>query len=127
MIFLNMAAHNDLGKWGEEKATQYLIDKGYNILKRNWRVRHRDLDIVAIDGDELVIVEVKTRRNQVFTTPESAVDWRKIRSLTFATHQFLKINRINANIRFDIITVTGIDDVNCTIRHIKDAFLPARI
>ena len=64
-----MAAHNELGKWGEEKAAQYLIKKGYQILKRDWKTRHRDLDIVALDEDELVIVEVKTRRNQLFTKP----------------------------------------------------------
>ena len=122
-----MAAHNELGKWGEEKAAQYLIKKGYQILKRDWKTRHRDLDIVALDEDELVIVEVKTRRNQLFTKPESSVDWRKIRSLTLATHQFLKIYRINATIRFDIITVTGTDDEHYSIRHMENAFLPARI
>ena len=122
-----MAAHNELGKWGEDKATQYLIDKGYVILNRNWKTRHRDLDIVALEGDELVIVEVKTRRNQVFMKPELSVYRRKIRSLTLATHHFLKICRINATVRFDIITVTGTNDDNCIIQHIKDAFLPPRI
>ncbi len=122
-----MAAHNELGKWGEDKAVQYLKKKGYDILHRNWKTRHRDLDIIALDEDELVIVEVKTRRNQVFATPESSVDWKKIRSLTLATHQYLKTYRINASIRFDIITVTGTNDDNCILRHIKEAFLPARI
>ncbi len=122
-----MAAHNELGKWGEEKAAQYLKQKGYDILRRNWRSGHRDLDIVALYGEELVIVEVKTRRNQLFATPEVSVNWQKIRSLTLATHQFLRLHHINASIRFDIITVTGTNDGNCTIRHIRDAFLPARI
>ena len=56
-----MAKHNELGKKGEEIAAQYLSEKGYEILERNWRNRHKEIDIIAKDGNELVIVEVKTR------------------------------------------------------------------
>ena len=56
-----MAYHNDLGKWGEEVAVNYLQQQGYTILYRNWMYQHRDLDIVAMDAGALVIVEVKTR------------------------------------------------------------------
>ena len=53
-----MAYHNDLGKWGEEVAANYLQQQGYTILHRNWMYQHRDLDIVAMDAGTLVIVEV---------------------------------------------------------------------
>jgi len=56
-----MATHNITGKEGEAFARQYLEDKGYRILHCNWRYRHKELDIVASDGKELVVVEVKTR------------------------------------------------------------------
>ena len=69
-----MAAHNELGKWGEELAATYLEEKGYVILERDWKSGHHDLDIVAKDGDTLVIVEVKTRRNRLFGDPEEAIE-----------------------------------------------------
>ena len=76
-----MAAHNELGKWGEELAAVYLREKGYIILDCNWKSGHHDLDIVASDHGTLVIVEVKTRRNRLFGAPEEAIDYKKMRSL----------------------------------------------
>lgn len=70
-----MASHNELGKWGEDVAADYLLRQGYTILERDWKSGHRDLDIIALDGDTVVFVEVKTRRNRLFTD-------RKVRSTT---------------------------------------------
>ena len=120
-----MAQHNELGKWGECVAAQYLEQQGYLILERDWRDGHRDLDIVAADGGTLVIVEVKTRRNNVFAEPEEAVTWQKIRSLSLAANKYVKMNQVDADIRFDIVSVTGTTAEDCQINHIKDAFLPA--
>lgn len=61
-----MAAHNELGKWGEDMAAAYLQEKGYSILERDWKSGHHDLDIIAQEGNTLVVVEVKTRRNRLF-------------------------------------------------------------
>ena len=59
-----MAAHNELGQWGEEKAAEYLIKKGFYIRHRDWKSGNRDIDLVAIDEDStiLLFVEVKTRQ-----------------------------------------------------------------
>ena len=65
-----MAAHNELGKWGEDLATAYLEQKGYTIVERDWKSGRRDIDIIAIDGNTVVFVEVKTRKNNVFGEPE---------------------------------------------------------
>lgn len=70
-----MAAHNELGTWGEQCAVEYLRRKGYVILERDWKSGHRDLDIIAFDGATMVFVEVKTRRNRMFADPEMAVDY----------------------------------------------------
>ena len=70
-----MAAHNELGTWGEQCAVEYLRRKGYVILERDWKSGHRDLDIIAFDGVTMVFVEVKTRRNRMFADPEMAVDY----------------------------------------------------
>lgn len=119
-----MAEHNDRGKWGEQKAAEFLEHKGFRIMWRNWRDGHRDLDIVAIDADNLVIVEVKTRRNNDYIEPEQAVDAKKIRSLSIAAAKFLRSTDIEMPLRFDIVTVTGNGDDDCRINHIENAFLP---
>ena len=117
-----MAEHNDLGKWGEDLAAGYLQRKGYVILERDWKSGHRDLDIIALDGDVVVFVEVKTRRNQMFTDPVDAVGYQKIRNLQQAANHYVKYRRIDLDIRFDIITVVGTPDMEPDISHIEDAF-----
>jgi len=119
-----MAQHNELGRWGEEAAARMLVEKGYNIIARDWKDSHKDLDIIAEDNGCLVIVEVKTRRSNDFMLPQQAVDRRKIKNITLAANRFVKTNRIDMPIRFDIVAVTGCSDSSCSIEHIEDAFLP---
>ena len=65
-----MALHNELGKWGEEYAVGYLRDKGYEIIQQDWRIGHRDIDIIARTPDRttVVFVEVKTRTSDIITS-----------------------------------------------------------
>ncbi len=119
-----MAEHNERGRWGEQKAAEYLERKGFRILWRDWRDGHRDLDIVAVDADQLVVVEVKTRKNADFTAPEMAVDARKQRNLAIAADKLAKAYGIEFPLRFDIVAVTGTCDADCRINHIEDAFIP---
>lgn len=119
-----MAQHNELGKWGEQVAADYLSDKGYDIVYRDWRYRHIDLDIVAVKDGVLAIVEVKTRSANALVEPELAVDRRKVRTLTIAANAFVKSHRIDLDIRFDIIAITG-SPADYTINHIEEAFLPS--
>ena len=118
-----MAAHNELGKWGEDLAARYLQQRGYVVVERDWRLGHRDIDIVALDGDTAVFVEVKTRRNRMFGEPEDAIDYRKRQSLLAAINQYVRMRRINCEIRFDIVTVVGTMDGEPEIDHIKDVRL----
>lgn len=119
-----MADHNDLGRWGEDVAADYLQKKGYTILERDWRSGHRDIDVVALseDGTVLVFVEVKTRRNQLFTDALDAVDYHKVRSLQQAANHYVKFHRVDLDIRFDIITVVGTPDAGFKMEHIQDVF-----
>ena len=57
------------GFWGEDQAAEFLRKKGYFVFENDWKSGHRDIDIIAKDGDTIVFVEVKTRRNRVFTEP----------------------------------------------------------
>ena len=118
-----MAAHNELGKWGEDLAAAYLAKKGYEILERDWKSGHHDLDIIARDEDTLVIIEVKTRRNRVFGDPEEAIDYKKRMSLQSAINHYVKSHRTGRDIRFDIISIVGTIGSTPEIEHIKDVTL----
>lgn len=118
-----MSEHYDLGRQGEDEAVQYLENKGYYIMHRNWRSGKRELDIVARDGNEVAFVEVKTRRNTNFGRPEEAVDNRKIRRIVASADAYVRKYAVDLPIRFDIITVVGAEPP-FEIEHIPDAFLP---
>ena len=118
-----MAEHIDFGKQGEEIAVNYLIEKGYEILERNWRNRHKEIDIIAKDGKELVIVEVKTRKSNNYGEPDLAVNKQKHRLLIYAANAYFFRNNLDINTRFDIISIV-FNDGEPVIDHIEDAFLP---
>ena len=118
-----MAKHNELGKHGEELAVQYLTEKGYEILERNWRNKHKEIDLVAKDGETLVIVEVKTRQSDDHGEPDLAVTRQKQTRLIYAANAYIFKYNLDINTRFDIISIV-IKDGNPVIEHIEDAFLP---
>lgn len=110
-----------LGKAGEDAAADYLEEKGYTILDRNWRKNRLELDIIATKGDIIAFVEVKTRKNTDFREPHEAVDWKKIRHIVVAADAYIKLHAIDMKIRFDIIDVVG-DVGQFQITQIEDAF-----
>ena len=115
-----MAEHNELGRWGEDVAANFLSEKGYTILERDWHSGHRDVDIIALKDNMIIFVEVKTRRNRMFSDPETAVNWRKITSLRLSANHYVKYRRIDLDIRYDIITVVGTPGIVPEINHIED-------
>jgi len=118
-----MAAHNELGKWGEGLAAEYLQRKGYTIIERDWKSGRRDIDIIALDDDVVVFVEVKTRRNRLFGEPEEAIDYRKQQSLIQAINHYVKFRHIRQEVRFDIVSVVGTIGTEPDIQHIQDVAL----
>lgn len=118
-----MAAHNELGKEGEETATAYLIEKGYTIRHRNWRCGKKELDIVAEYQHELVVIEVKTRKDKRFGNPEEAVTNTKIRRIVASTDAYIRKFSVDLPVRFDVITLVG-EKAPFDIEHIEEAFYP---
>lgn len=114
-----MAHHNSYGRWGENLACERLVAQGYAIVKRNWRMEHYELDIVAMKGSELVIVEVKTRSDG--SDPVAAVDDRKIARTVASADVFVKTYNLPHNVRFDICGISGTPDCY-SIEYIEDAF-----
>ena len=121
-----MARHNELGKWGEQYAADYLQSIGYDIIERDWRIGHRDIDIIARagDGTTVVFVEVKTRTSDVVTKPDDAVDIKKIRNIGYAANNYIKTKGIVDEVRFDIISIIGNNKENAQLEHIIEAFNP---
>ena len=111
-----MAWHNKLGEFGEEKVNRYLLDMGYMVLERNWRVGHRELDFVCLDGEVLVVVEVKTRADDNVSLFD-LLDYRKKRNLQAAGAAYLTKKNIHREIRFDLVVVTGAE---MHLEHIKE-------
>jgi putative endonuclease len=95
-----------IGRRGEDRAAQYLRRRGYRILARNWRCRLGEIDLIALDGDTLVFVEVKTRRGDLFGSPELAVTPRKQRQLTKAALSFIMSRKLgHLPGRFDVVAI----------------------
>ena len=121
-----MAKHNELGKLGEQAAYEYLLSKGYRIIARNWRFIHKEVDIIAYDNDELVIIEVKTRssNSSEWEHPRDSITSGKIRFLILAAEKYIIQNKIDNNTRFDLICCIAQDNNKWDIEHIVDAFSP---
>jgi len=116
-----MAANHEIGKRGEELAVQYLKDKGYRILDTNWRFGHNELDLMALDGNILVVAEVKTRRSNILGEPEMAVTREKQRAIIRSANAYIKWKHRTEEVRFDIVSILIRGD-QVTIHHIPDAF-----
>lgn len=121
-----MARHNELGKWGEDFAESLLKKKGYIILARDWRSDGRDIDIIAKTADltTVVFVEVKTRSGNELSSPEDAVDRKKIKHIGVSANNYVKMFNVEEELRFDIISIVGTSPQNAVVEHIEDAFNP---
>lgn len=117
-----MAEHNDLGKFGEQEVVDHLVAEGYDVVERNWRMNHLEIDIIATRGDEIAFVEVKTRTDDL-RDPLEAMTPRKVALLSRAAEAYIRMNRIALTPRFDVVAVIG-DAHHRRIEYHKNAFLP---
>jgi len=120
-----MSEIHELGKKGEELAVEFLQKKGYEIVETNWRFGHNELDLIARDGEVLVVAEVKTRQSNLFGEPYEAVTREKQRAIVRSANAWVRFHRWKGETRFDIISIV-LNDRECTIDHLPDAFM-ARI
>ena len=101
-----MAAHNDLGKLGEELAVAWFQEHGYEILQRNWRSCQYEIDIIARKEGRLHFIEVKLRKYHPGSNPENSVTRQKFRSLKNAAAQYLYMHPHYKWIQYDILAIT---------------------
>lgn len=112
-----MSQRNDLGKNGEERAVLHLIHRGYTILERNWRIGHKEVDIICTDGKMIIVVEVKTREAGC-EFPTELIDFRKKRNLLRAGEAYIREKGLQRELRFDLILVSGQE---MDVLHIQEA------
>lgn len=117
-----MAQHNELGKWGEGVARDFLVSRGYSILATNHRVVGIEIDIIAQLGSSIAFVEVKTRKSPLSDPLEAITPQKKMR-LARAADAFLRQAKVPWRPQFDIVAVVG-SPHNFEVTHFPDAFLP---
>ena len=100
------AARQGLGRTGERLAAEELMRRGYVIVERNFRCRHGEIDLVAEDAQDLIFVEVKTRRGTAYGLPEEAVTPRKQQKLVQLAFYYLDVHACpERSWRIDVVAV----------------------
>ncbi len=100
-----MSKHSKIGIKGEQIAADFLLNKGYNVLFRNWRSGRKEIDIIAFKDNTLAIIEIKTRSRSDIGYPEESVTNRKKSFLKSAAIDFVGQYPQYINVRFDIISI----------------------
>ncbi|MCX6333422.1 MAG: YraN family protein [Bacteroidia bacterium] len=118
-----MAESHDLGKIGEDLATEHLKKSGYRILKRNWKSGKNEIDIIAENKDYIVFAEVKTRTEDLLIPVGDIVNREKQKSIIFCADKYINWYNISKECRFDVIIIIMNGDSH-RIDHIEDAFYP---
>ena len=119
-----------LGRQGESLARQYLLQAGYRILAANYRCPWGEIDLVAQEGEELVFVEVRTRRSSAYGSPQESITPEKIERLQATAQDYLQNHtpepgRSELQWRIDLVSIrfdaTGAGASAPTIEHLKHA------
>lgn len=112
-----------IGKKGEEAAKSALEEMGFEILERNWRFGHKEIDIIAASEDGIRFVEVRSRVEPVLLEPELTVGSVKKEKLVSAARAYMRMNRITCEAFFDIVAVT-FSPQGVKVDYFPDAFIP---
>jgi putative endonuclease len=126
-------ARGALGRYGEDVAARHLVEAGLTVIARNWRCREGEVDILATEGDVLVVCEVKTRRGIGFGTPLDAVTPAKAARLRRLAVRWLSDQRAAvvgtddefgryAEVRFDVVSVLRPATGPALVEHLRGAF-----
>lgn len=101
-----MAHHNELGRYGEQLAQDYLTAKNFVILHVNWKYSRYEIDVIAHRNKVLHFIEVKTRSNRTFGFPEEAVGRAKMQKLMKAAEQYLFLHPAWNRVQYDILSIS---------------------
>ena len=115
---------SELARRGEDAAAAYLERIGMTVEERNWRIKGGEIDIIASEGDDVVLVEVKTRRSEGAGTAEEAVSPAKQRRITrlAAAYMATRGGDDREGVRFDVVTIRVLAEDRALLRHYRAAF-----
>jgi putative endonuclease len=116
---LNRLTTRRAGEAAEAMACRYLEQQGLRLIRHNYRCRAGEVDLIMQDGEQLVFVEVRSRRNSRYGTPAESITKTKQKRLYKAAAHYLLSSRSNAPCRFDVIAIVQQDN---RLEWIKDAF-----
>ena len=109
------------GNEGEALATEFLKQKGFDILERNYRHKHSEIDLIVRRGNWLVFIEVKTRTSTAFGFPEEFVDYKKKKKILEGALEYMYAKDWQGNVRYDIVAI-HLERGYPQIQHFEDAF-----
>jgi len=102
-------------------AARFLMDKGYEIIARNYRYRRSEIDLIVKKDNWLIFVEVKLRSSDQYGYPEDFVDYKKAKNIIDGAEQYTFDNNWQGNVRYDIVSIRLLKD-KTEIIQIEDAF-----
>lgn len=115
--------NKELGRKGEEAASRFLYRRGYEVIERNWTCYAGEADIIARDGNTLVFVEVKTRKDTQKGFPAEAVSKAKRDKYEKIALEYLSNSNLSdMSVRFDIVSIVVVERDKALIRHHINAF-----
>lgn len=117
-----MLSNQQKGSEGEDLAAAHLQASGYEILERNWRFRHWEVDLIASKGNFVHFIEVKTRHSMRFGRPEESITRAKMTNLKNAAEEYQYQNPHIRNIQFDVLAITVIDGTVKEVFVIEDVY-----
>jgi len=121
---MNVQRTSKIGEAGEQMACDFLLSRGHQILDRNWRSGHLELDIVSEGPDGLHFVEVKARTAPVTTAVTGQVNTIKQKRISAAAIQYLNKKHLDGKeVYFDIVTVL-FDGKETVVRYFPQAWIP---
>lgn len=113
----------ELAARGEDAAADFLDRRGHTIIERNWRVKSGEVDIISLDGLQVVFTEVKTRSGEACGSPEESVDAAKQAQVRGLAERYLATAGLeDVAARFDVIAIRYLGDDRALLRHHRDAF-----
>ena len=114
--------HNQqLGNKGEDLAVTFMQQKGFEVLARNWRYKHLEVDIILQKEGLLILAEVKTRSTDAYGSPLEAVGYKKQKNYRNAAEAWCEKTGFEGEIRFDVVAIVH-DGQKSLLQHYEDVF-----
>lgn len=118
-----MTDKQKIGKAGEDAAARHIQKSGMKVLARNYRAGKGEIDLVALDGETLVFIEVKTRTGTAYGTAGEAVGYRKQQMVIRTAQYFIAQRKLyDSAVRFDVAEVYSEQGNGYRVQYIRDAF-----